>query len=401
MTDKTVLLIIGGGIAAYKSLELIRLIKKAGMRVRTIITKAGTEFVTPLSVAALSGEKALTDLFDLTDELEIGHIRLAREADLIVVAPATADLMAKMANGLANDLASTCLLAADGPVLLAPAMNPVMWQAPSTQRNLVQLRQDGIGFIGPDKGDMACGEEGEGRMVEPAVLFDEIEHLLSVETGQALAGRHVVVTSGPTHEPIDPVRYIANRSSGKQGYAIAQAAVNAGARVTLISGPVTLAPPAGVDLVAVETAEQMLAAVQAALPAECFIAAAAVADWRLARETGQKIKKTSGQLPPPLELTENPDILKTIATQVARRPDLVVGFAAETENLIENATAKRAAKGCDWIVANDVAPGSGTFGGDQNTVHLLTSDGLESWPRLSKQEVAQRLVERIARALGE
>ncbi|HRK23651.1 MAG TPA: bifunctional phosphopantothenoylcysteine decarboxylase/phosphopantothenate--cysteine ligase CoaBC [Beijerinckiaceae bacterium] len=395
---KRILLIIGGGIAAYKTLDLIRRLKERGVGVRAILTKAGGEFVTPLSVAALTGEKVQTDLFSLTDEIEMGHIELSRSADLVVVAPATADLMAKMAQGLANDLASTALLATDKPVLLAPAMNVRMWQHPATQRNLAQLKADGIRLVGPNDGAMACGEFGPGRMAEPMEILAAIEQALAPAGKGPLAGRHVLVTSGPTHEPIDPVRYIANRSSGKQGHAIAAAAAAAGARVTLVSGPVTVPDPAGVRVVRVESARDMLAAVEAALPADIAIFAAAVADWRVARSAEEKIKKGAGG-PPSLALVENPDILATIARSGKRRPPLVVGFAAETEAVIEHARAKLARKGCDLIVANDVSPETGIMGGDRNTVHLVASDAVETWPDLPKTEVARRLVAALAKRM--
>ncbi len=401
---KTILLIIGGGIAAYKSLELIRELKKRGAGVRCILTKAATQFVTPLSVAALSGEKVYDDLFSLTDEVEMGHIQLSRSADLLVVAPATADLMARMAQGQAGDLAATTLLATDKRVLIAPAMNVRMWNHPATQRNLAVLKGDGVSMVGPNEGDMACGEYGPGRMAEPAEIAAAIEaELVGQGAPKPLAGRHVLVTSGPTHEPIDPVRYIANRSSGKQGHAIAAAAAAAGARVTLVSGPVAIPAPAGVTLVPVETARQMLSAVEAALPADIAIFAAAVADWRAASEAGGKIKKGSGAAPA-LSLVENPDILATIARRGSGRPALVVGFAAETEKLAEHATAKLARKGCDLIVANDVSlSGSGIAGGvmgsEANAVHLVSSSGVVSWPVMSKDEVAARLIAHLA-ALG-
>jgi phosphopantothenoylcysteine decarboxylase/phosphopantothenate--cysteine ligase len=395
MQGKRILLVIGGGIAAYKALELIRLIRKDGGRVTPVLTAAAAEFVTPLSVAALAGEKVYSALFDLTDEAEMGHIQLSRVADLIVVAPATADLMAKSVHGHANDLASTLLLATDTPVLMAPAMNVRMWQHPATQRNLVQLRADGVAFVGPDDGEMACGEYGPGRMAEPAAILAAIAARL---TDGPLAGRHVLVTSGPTHEPIDPVRYIANRSSGAQGTAIAAALRDLGARVTFVTGPAEVPPPDGVAVVRVGTAAEMLAAVQAALPAEAAVMAAAVADWRVANAGAQKMKKTAGGLPA-LTFAENPDILATVA-QAPNRPRLVVGFAAETEDVIAHATAKRARKGCDWIVANDVSPGTGIMGGAENAVTLITATGAEPWPRMAKAEVARRLAARIAQALS-
>ncbi|CUA88589.1 phosphopantothenoylcysteine decarboxylase / phosphopantothenate--cysteine ligase [Chelatococcus sambhunathii] len=395
---KRILLIIGGGIAAYKSLDLIRRLKERGHEVRVILTKGGAEFITPLSVASLSRERAFTDLFSLTDEADIGHIELSRSADLLVVAPATADLLAKMAGGHADDLASTALLATDKPVLVAPAMNPRMWQHPATRRNMALLQADGVTVVGPNEGAMAeRGEFGPGRMAEPMEILAAVERLLG-GADLPLAGRHVLVTSGPTHEPIDPVRYIANRSSGRQGHAIAAAAAAAGARVTLVSGPVAIAPPAGVTTVAVETAREMLAAVEAALPADAAVFAAAVADWRTAGEAAQKMKK-NGKGAPRLTLVENPDILATIAHRAEQRPGIVVGFAAETEKVVEHARQKRLRKGCDWIVANDVGPGTGVMGGTRNTVHLVTGEGVEDWPTMDKDEVARRLVARIAAAM--
>ena len=407
--SRSILLIIGGGIAAYKCLELIRRLKDRGIAMRCILTKAGEEFVTPLSVSSLAGERCFTDLFSLTDEADIGHIALSRSTDLLVVAPATADLIAKMATGLANDLASTALLATDKRVLIAPAMNPRMWAHPATRRNVAQLEKDGVLFVGPNSGAMAeRGESGLGRMAEPAEILAAIEHALAgdapraigflgrIEEGRPkpLAGRHVLITSGPTHEAIDPVRYIANRSSGKQGHAIAAAAAAAGARVTLVSGPVSLPDPEGVTTVRVESAREMLQAVEQALPADIAVFAAAVADWRVATEAGEKMKKDGNALPP-LALVENPDILATIAHRSEGRPPLVVGFAAETENVIAYAQAKLARKGCDLIVANDVG-GTGVMGGDSNTVHLVTRDGVETWPTLSKDVVATRLVAHMA-----
>lgn len=389
---KTLLLIIGGGIAAYKCLDLIRRAAERGYRVTPVMTKAAAEFVTPLSVSALAGVAVHQDLFDLTKETEMGHIQLSRAADLVVVAPATADMMAKMTGGHANDLASTLLMATDKDVLIAPAMNVRMWDHPATQRNLRQLQADGVHVVGPNDGDMACGEYGPGRMAEPAEILDAIDGLLR---GGRLSGRHILVTAGPTHEPIDPVRYIANRSSGKQGYAIAAALAAEGAKVSLISGPVTEAAPRDVDLIRVESAREMLAATEAALPADAAIFAAAVADWRTAIETDSKIKKDGSGVIPDLKLTENPDILATIC-KGARRPPLVVGFAAETDDVIANATAKRKRKTCDWIVANDVSPGAGVMGGDRNTVTLISADGVEAWEEASKDEVARRLVARIA-----
>jgi phosphopantothenoylcysteine decarboxylase/phosphopantothenate--cysteine ligase len=399
MTGKRILLIISGGIAAYKCLELIRRLKDRGASVRCILTRGGAEFVTPLSVASLSGEKVYTDLFSLTDESEMGHIRLSREADLVLVAPASADILAKMAHGLSGDLATTALLATDKPVMVAPAMNTAMWDHPATRRNLDQLRKDGIAIIPPGAGDLACGEVGAGRLAEVPDILNAIDRFFE-GTAKALplAGRHVLVTAGPTVEAIDPVRYIANRSSGKQGYAIAEALVDAGARVTLVSGPTALAAPKGVTFVPVESAREMLDAAQSALPADVAVCVAAVSDWRAASENGQKIKKDGS--PPTLELTENPDILATLSKAGKARPALVVGFAAETEKVIDHAIAKRDRKGCDWIVANDVSPeGGGVMGGDNNTVHLITADGTEDWPTASKTEVARQLAARIARHL--
>lgn len=391
-----VLLIVSGGIAAYKSLELIRRLRDRGIAVRCVLTKAAEEFVTPLSVAALSEDKVYQDLFSLTDESEMGHIRLSREADLVVVAPCTANLMAKMAAGMADDLASTVLLATDTPVLIAPAMNTFMWAHPATQANLKTLMARGIRTVGPNAGNLACGEVGAGRMAEPAEILAAI---LAFESPKPLAGRRALVTSGPTHEPIDPVRYIANRSSGKQGHAIASALAALGAEVTLVSGPVALADPPGVTTIHVESARDMLNACRAALPADVVVCAAAVADWRV-EAAPQKLKKVEGGGLPALSLAENPDILATVS-QLAERPRLVVGFAAETEKVIEHATAKRARKGCDWICANDVSPATGTFGGDANTIHLVTADGVESWPAQSKQAAAEMLAARIAATLSE
>jgi phosphopantothenoylcysteine decarboxylase / phosphopantothenate---cysteine ligase len=394
LMDKTILLIISGGIAAYKSLELIRLLKTAGVRVRVIMTRAAKEFVTPLTVASLTGEKVHDELFNLTDEIEMGHIELSRAADLLVVAPATADLMAKMAHGHADDLASTTLLATDKRVLIAPAMNVRMWTHAATARNLAQVKQDGVLVVGPNEGEMACGEFGPGRMAEPAEILAAIEAALASKTGP-LAGKKVLITAGPTREAIDPVRYISNHSSGKQGYAIAEAAARLGAEVALVSGPVEVPAPAGVRLVAVESAVDMLAACERELPCDIAIFAAAVADWRVADEAAQKIKK-DGKGAPVLKFVENPDILKTIAKRDSQRPGLVVGFAAETENLIENARDKLARKGCDLIIANDVGKDKNIFGGDQNSVHLVTASGVESWGLLSKHDVAQRLMGRLA-----
>ena len=397
LAEKRILLIIGGGIAAFKALDLIRRLRERGAAVTPVLTRAGEQFVTPLSVSALAGQKVFSDLFDLTDEAEMGHIELSRSADLVVVAPATADLMAKMATGLANDLASTLLLATDTQVLLAPAMNVRMWQHPATQRNLATLAGDGIRTVGPNEGDMACGEHGPGRMAEPLEIVAAIEAALG--TGP-LAGRRVIVTSGPTHEPIDPVRYIANRSSGAQGTAIARALAALGAQVVFVTGPASVPPPEGVEAVQVETAQQMLDAVNAALPADAAVFAAAVADWRVTGASDSKIKKSPGGSAPALDFAENPDILATVSALNAGRPALVVGFAAETNDVIANATAKRARKGCDWILANDVSPGTGIMGGAENAVTLITAEGAEDWPRMTKDEVARRLADRIAGALA-
>ncbi|ABE60952.1 Phosphopantothenate-cysteine ligase / Phosphopantothenoylcysteine decarboxylase [Nitrobacter hamburgensis X14] len=398
---RNITLIIGGGIAAYKALDLIRRLKERGFIVRCVMTNAAQQFVTPLSAGALAGTHAYTDLFDPGSEFDAGHIRLARDCDLIVVAPATADLMAKMAHGLASDLATAILLAADKPILLAPAMNPLMWNNPATRRNVAQLARDGVAMIGPNAGKMAeAGEAGVGRMAEPTEIATAAARILGPARPQPLEGKRVLVTAGPTREPIDPVRYIANRSSGKQGFAIAAAAQAAGAEVTLISGPVDLDDPAGVTVAHVESAREMLAAVEAALPADIAIFTAAVADWRVAHEGAQKLKKTAAGMPP-LQLVENPDILATISKLRDTRPPLVIGFAAETEHLIDNARAKFARKGCDWMVANDVSPGTGVMGGDRNTVHLLTRDGVgdeikaESFPVMTKEDVAAMLIERI------
>ncbi|WP_170516781.1 bifunctional phosphopantothenoylcysteine decarboxylase/phosphopantothenate--cysteine ligase CoaBC [Ruegeria atlantica] len=395
LASKRILLIIGGGIAAYKSLDLIRRLQERGAAVTPVLTRAAEEFVTPLSVAALAGEKAYRDLFDLTDEAEMGHIQLSRSADLIVVAPATADLMGKMATGLANDLASTLLMATDTPVLCAPAMNVRMWDHQATQRNLKQLQADGIRFVGPNEGDMACGEYGPGRMSEPLEIVAAIE----AELGQGpLSGKRVLVTSGPTHEPIDPVRYIANRSSGAQGTAVARALAALGADVVFVTGPADVPPPPGVQVVQVETALQMSDAVNAALPVDAGVFAAAVADWRVASASDKKLKKSRDGMPA-LEFAENPDILKRVSHMKTGRPALVVGFAAETENVIEHATAKRGRKGCDWIVANDVSPATGIMGGFENAVILISDDGAEEWPRMGKDAVAERLAIKIADAL--
>ncbi|HWA90743.1 MAG TPA: bifunctional phosphopantothenoylcysteine decarboxylase/phosphopantothenate--cysteine ligase CoaBC [Rhizomicrobium sp.] len=394
MRGNSVLLIIGGGIAAYKSLELIRRLKERGAHVRAILTKAGAEFVTPLSVASLSGEKVYDDLFSLTDEAEMGHIRLSRSADLVVVAPATADLMAKLANGHANDLASTALLATDKRVLMAPAMNVRMWNHPATQRNRATLKNDGVLFVGPNDGEMACGEYGPGRMAEPLEIVAAIEAALAAPG--PLNGMKALVTAGPTQEPLDPVRFIANHSSGKQGYAIADALAQAGAETTLVSGPVSIAPPPGVTLVRVVTALEMLAACVSTLPVDVAVMTAAVADWRSEAPANQKIKKQSAA--PSLKLTANPDILAALSTG-PRRPRLVVGFAAETENVVAHAKEKRARKGCDWIVANDVSPSTGIMGGEKNTVHLITEHTTEDWPEMDKKDVGTRLASRIADAL--
>jgi phosphopantothenoylcysteine decarboxylase/phosphopantothenate--cysteine ligase len=396
MRGNSVLLIIGGGIAAYKSLELIRRLKERGVTVRAILTKAGAEFVTPLSVASLSGEKIYDDLFSLTDEAEMGHIQLSRSAHLVVVAPATADLMAKLANGLANDLASTALLATDKRVLMAPAMNVRMWNHPATQRNLATLKADGTIFVGPGDGEMACGEFGSGRMAEPLEIVAAIENALALPG--PLSGMKALVTAGPTQEPLDPVRYIANRSSGKQGYAIAGALAHAGAETILVSGPVSIAPPSGVKLIRVETAREMLAACESVLPVDIAVCAAAVADWRPETAANGKIKKSLDAPPPSVALTANPDILATLS-KGTRRPSLVIGFAAETENVVAHAQEKRARKGCDWIVANDVSPGTGIMGGEKNTVHLITSISTENWPEMDKKDVGTRLAARIAETL--
>jgi phosphopantothenoylcysteine decarboxylase/phosphopantothenate--cysteine ligase len=393
LQGKRVLLVIGGGIAAYKSLDLIRRLRERGASVRCILTAGAQNFITPLAASAISGQRTHTDLFDREDEADIGHIKLARDADLVVVAPATANLMAKMAHGHADDLASTVLLATTLPILIAPAMNVRMWLHPSTQRNLATLKGDGVHVVGPNAGAMAEAEYGPGRLAEPLEIVAAVEALLA--PAGALKGKRIVVTSGPTHEPIDPVRYIANRSSGKQGHAIARAAAEAGAEVTLVSGPVSIPDPVGVRTVHVESARDMLAAVEAALPADIGIFAAAVADWRSAGEASEKMKKDGGAIPP-LQLVENPDIVATIARRNAGRPPLVVGFAAETQNVIAYAQAKLARKGCDLIVANDVSPEAGVMGGDSNTVHLVSAGGVETWPTLSKDEVARRLVAHLA-----
>lgn len=396
LASKRILLIIGGGIAAYKSLDLIRRLRERGASVTPVLTRAAEEFVTPLSVAALAGEKAYRDLFDLTDEAEMGHIQLSRSADLVVVAPATADLMGKMAGGLANDLASTLLMATDTPVLCAPAMNVRMWTHPATKRNHRQLIADGVRFVGPNDGDMACGEYGPGRMSEPLEIVAAVEAALA---DGPLTGKRILVTSGPTHEPIDPVRYIANRSSGAQGAAIARALAALGAEVVFVTGPAEVPPPDGVQVVRVETAQQMSDAVDAALPVDAGVFAAAVADWRVDGASDRKLKKSRDGTPA-LEFAENPDILKRVSHLGAGRPALVVGFAAETDDVIAHATAKRARKGCDWIVANDVSPATGIMGGAENAVVLITDQGAEEWPRMGKDAVAAQLAERIAAALA-
>ncbi len=395
---KKVLLVVGGGVAAYKCLELIRRLRERGAGVRCVLTDAGAQFVTPLSLSALSEDTVYADLFSLTDESEMGHIRLSREADLVLVAPATADIMAKMAAGLANDLATTALLATDKPVMVAPAMNVRMWEHAATQANVKTLMRRGVRFVGPAEGDMACGEWGLGRMSEPEDILAAMEAFFSM--GERLRGRRALVTSGPTHEPIDPVRYIANRSSGKQGHAIAGALARWGAATTLVSGPSAEPDPPGVEVVRVESARDMLAACERSLPVDVVICAAAVCDWRMATPAAQKIKKRAGSQPPVLEFTENPDILATLSRRNDHRPTLVIGFAAETGNVLENATQKRLRKGCDWMLANDVSPETNTFGGDSNTVHLISEDGVEGWPSMSKQAVADRLTARIADTLG-
>ena len=398
LAGKRVLLIVPGGIAAFKIPEMIRLLRGRDCGVTCVLTRSGAEFVTPLTLQALTETKVYSDLFSLTDENEMGHIELSRSADLVVVAPATANILAKMAAGIGDDLATTLLLATDKPVLAAPAMNVRMWLHAATQANMALLASRGIQVVGPDEGAMACNEYGPGRMAEPPAIVAAIEGLLA--TAGSLAGRHAIVTSGPTHEPIDPVRYIANRSSGRQGHAIAAALAALGARVTLVSGPVGVPDPPGVTVRRIESAQQMLAACQAALPAEIAVCAAAVADWRVASAASGKIKKTPGAAPPTLELVPNPDILATLSAPGPRRPALVVGFAAETDDLLANAQAKRVRKGCDWIVANDVSPATGIMGGAENTVHLITAEGVEDWPRLAKDEVARRLAARIAATLA-
>jgi len=394
---KRILLIIAGGIAAFKSLDLIRRLREQGAHVTPVLTKAAEEFVTPLSVSALAAEKVYRDLFDLTVEHEMGHIELSRAADLVVVAPATSDLLAKMAGGLANDLASTLLMATDKPVLCAPSMNVRMWLHPSNQRNVARLREDGIRFVGPGEGEMACGEYGPGRMAEVPEIIAAVSEVLA---DGPLKGKHVLVTSGPTHEPIDPVRYIANRSSGTQGAALARALMALGARVTFVTGPASVPPPEGAEVIAVETADQMRAAVLAALPSDAAVFAAAVADWRVVSASDSKIKKDGSGHIPALELAENPDILAEVSKLTENRPGLVVGFAAETNDVTAHATAKRARKGCDWIVANDVSPETGIMGGRENAVTVITGDGAETLPRMSKTEVAKKLATRIAEALS-
>jgi phosphopantothenoylcysteine decarboxylase / phosphopantothenate---cysteine ligase len=408
--EHRVLLIVGGGIAAYKVLDLCRLMRRKNIKVRAILTEAGSKFVTPLSLGSVTGDKVYGELFSLTDEADMGHIQLSRDADLVVVAPATANLLAKMANGLATDLATTALLATDKNVLVAPAMNVRMWEHAATQRNVAQLKTDGVSFIGPVEGSMACGEYGVGRLAEPPVLLAAIELALARATPKPfnppvlpLSGRYVVITSGPTHEPIDPVRYIANRSSGKQGHAIAAAAAAAGAHVTLVTGPVGIPDPMGVSVIRVETAREMEKAVEVALPADVFIGAAAVADWRVADSAAHKLKKSvSGA--PALALTENPDILAGIARRTVGRPRLVIGFAAETQDVVAHAKAKLASKGCDMIIANDVSAGGatsgGVFGQDNNTVHVVTPAGVENWETMTKERVAEALVQKLAEALG-
>ncbi|HEX4184507.1 MAG TPA: bifunctional phosphopantothenoylcysteine decarboxylase/phosphopantothenate--cysteine ligase CoaBC [Stellaceae bacterium] len=396
LQDRRILLIISGGIAAYKSLELIRRLRERGAAVRCIMTAAAQHFVTPLSVASLSEDKVYTDLWSLTDESEMGHIRLSREADLVVVAPASADLIARMATGLADDLATTALLASDKPVLIAPTMNMMMWAHPATQANLATIESRGVKRVGPGNGDLACGEVGSGRMAEPLEIVAAIEHVLA--GGARLIGKRALVTSGPTREPIDPVRYISNHSSGKQGHAIAAALAALGADTVLVSGPTQEPAPDGVRVTRVETAMEMLAVCEAALPVDVAVMAAAVADWRIEGAGTHKLKK-NGRAPPVLRLAENPDILATIAQHGNDRPALVIGFAAETEDVVENARRKRLRKRCDWILANDVSLGTDTFGGDRNTIHLVDADGIEDWPTMTKREVATRLAERIARHL--
>ena len=394
---RKILLIVSGGIAAYKAIELIRLIRKQGGHVTCILTRGGAQFVTPLTLQAISENKVFEDIFSLSDENEMGHIQLSRAADLVVVAPASANILARMAAGLADDLAATVLLATDKPVLVAPAMNVRMWSHPATQANMATLRARGVAVIGPDEGAMACNEFGPGRLSEPPAILAAIDAMLN--RPQPLSGRHILVTSGPTHEPIDPVRYIANRSSGRQGHAIAAALAALGARVTLVSGPVAVPDPAGVTVRRVETARQMMDACAEALPADAAVFAAAVADWRVADAGAHKLKKTPGGAPPALALIPNPDILASIAAAGPHRPRLVIGFAAETHDMLTHAQEKRARKNADWIVANDVSPATGIMGGPENEIHLVTATGIEKWPRLGKEEVAARLAMRIAEAL--
>ncbi len=398
LNGKKVLLIVAGGIAAFKALELVRRLRERGVSVRCVLTEAGARFVTPLSLQALTEDRVYSDMFSLTDESEMGHIQLSRDADLLVVAPATANILARMAAGMADDLAATVLLATDKPVLAAPAMNVRMWMHAATVANVETLRRRGVHFIGPNDGAMACNEHGPGRMSEPEEIVAAIEALL--DEGKVLAGKRAVVTSGPTREAIDPVRYISNHSSGKQGHAIAAALARLGVEVTLVSGPVALADPPGVATVHVDSADQMLAACLAAGPIDIAVCAAAVSDWKAAAPSNSKIKKKAGAPPPALALAPNPDILAALSKPGPKRPALVIGFAAETENVVANALDKRKSKGCDWILANDVSPASGTFGGERNTVHLVSDAGVEDWPTLAKEEVAQRLAERVARHLG-
>ena len=402
MTDQPnrILLIIGGGVAAYKSLELIRELKRRDIGSRVILTRAGSEFITPLSASSLSGDKCYTELFNLTDEAEMGHIELSRSADLIVVAPATADLLSKAAGGQANDLASTALMATDKPVLFAPAMNVRMWEHAATQRNVAQLKTDGAIIVGPDEGEMACGEYGPGRMAEPIEIADAIEAHFAKNAAGPLTGKRILVTAGPTHEALDPVRYIANRSSGKQGYAIAAALRNLGADVALVTGPTNIPLPKGVELFRVETARQMMEASEKALPVDCAVCCAAVADYRPSIESEHKIKKERGGLTS-IPVEENPDILRTISQLTTGRPRLVVGFAAETDDVLTHAEVKRKRKGCDWMVANDVSPGEHcAMGGERNTIYLITDDGEEAWPEMPKDEVARKLASRIAKAIA-
>ena len=397
LANKRILLIVAGGIAAYKTPDLVRRLRERGATVRCILTSSGAQFVSPLTLGAISEDRVYDNLLSLTDEYEMGHINLSRQADALLVAPATANLLAKMAQGLADDLATTVLLATDKPVLAAPAMNVQMWNHPATQVNLNTLASRGVKLIGPNEGDMACGEYGMGRMSEPLEITTTLEDFFAAN--KRLAGRRALVTSGPTYEPIDPVRYIANRSSGKQGHAIARALSHLGTKTTLVTGPTQQPDPPGVQVVHVESARQMLAACEAALPADIAVCAAAVADWRIDTEANQKLKKESGSHPPSLVMVENPDILQSLSNTKTTRPDLVIGFAAETQNVIANAQSKLAQKGCDWIIANNVSPGTGTFAGEANTVHLVTSEGVEDWPRLSKVEIGRRLADRIADTL--